>query len=482
MTVVIDRRGQSKHEGISSRRRFLERNKRAVKKAIDRSITEGNITDIGRGGTDVTVPKEDISEPKIFHGNGGKRDMVHPGNKEFIEGDRIPRPQGGGGGGAGPGEASDQGEGQDDFTFTISEEEFLNYMFEDLELPNMIKKGITDSKKTKPKYAGIVNQGPFNKLDLARSKKKKMARMFASEKRYNDQILEILQSQKEILEKYGELPANDNDTKNSKEWKPSAKKIKDLQSEVDALTAQNSHSVSEQDQKAIEELDSQLEEVTGKKRRIPKWNESTDLRFRFHTKQPVPTSKAVMFCLMDVSASMDQETKDNAKRFYFLLYKFLQRHYEQTDIVFIRHHTSAKEVDEEEFFYGKETGGTIVSSALEEMQKIKEERYSADDWNIYGAQASDGDNWGTDNEKCATLIKQLLEDVQGYFYTEITKREPQQMWHTYKEIAAQNSDKFWMGKIESRKDIWPIFREFFKKKENLDSSQNLKASSGYGLS
>src|SRR5690606_8259525 len=122
------------------------------------------------------------------------------------------------------------------------------------------------------------------------------------------------------------------------------------------------------------------------------WLDTFDLKYNLHIKHPIPRSKAVMFCLMDVSGSMDQATKDIAKRFFILLYLFLQRNYEKTEVVFIRHHTIAKEVDEDEFFHSRETGGTVVSSALKLMQSIIEARYSPSEWNIYGAQASDGDN------------------------------------------------------------------------------------------
>ena len=96
-----------------------------------------------------------------------------------------------------------------------------------------------------------------------------------------------------------------------------------------------------------------------------------------------------MFCLMDVSGSMDQSTKDMAKRFYILLYLFLSRTYKNVEVVYIRHHTQAKEVDEHEFFYSQETGGTIVSSALKLMDEVVKERYNPAQWNIYAAQASE---------------------------------------------------------------------------------------------
>lgn len=182
-------------------------------------------------------------------------------------------------------------------------------------------------------------------------------------------------------------------------------------------------------------------------------------------KQPVPRSKAVMFCIMDVSGSMDQATKDIAKRFFILLYLFLQRNYEKTEIVFIRHHTSAKEVDEDEFFHSRETGGTVVSSALRLMQEIIQDRYSPEQWNIYGAQASDGDNWGEDSDVCRDiLIDELLPNCQYFSYIEITNNEHQALWNVYETIHDQYPDSFALQHIRGVGDIYPVFRELFHKK------------------
>ncbi len=115
-----------------------------------------------------------------------------------------------------------------------------------------------------------------------------------------------------------------------------------------------------------------------------------------------------MFCLMDVSGSMDEEKKNIAKRFFTLLYLFLTRTYEHIDVVFIRHHTVAEEVDEENFFHSRETGGTVVSSALKLMRKVIEQRYANGLWNIYGAQASDGDNWLEDSVLCYDLLSEQI--------------------------------------------------------------------------
>jgi uncharacterized sporulation protein YeaH/YhbH (DUF444 family) len=209
------------------------------------------------------------------------------------------------------------------------------------------------------------------------------------------------------------------------------------------------------------ELIAKLEHSISK---IP-WLDTFDLKYNLMIKQPVPRSKAVMFCIMDVSGSMDQATKDIAKRFFILLYLFLQRNYEKTEIVFIRHHTSAKEVDEDEFFHSRETGGTVVSSALQLMQEIIKDRYSPEQWNIYGAQASDGDNWGEDSDVCRDiLIENLLPACQYFSYIEITNNEHQALWNVYESIQQQYPESFALQHIRGVGDIYPVFRELFHKK------------------
>ncbi|MCZ6619361.1 MAG: YeaH/YhbH family protein, partial [Gammaproteobacteria bacterium] len=200
-------------------------------------------------------------------------------------------------------------------------------------------------------------------------------------------------------------------------------------------------------------------------KRVPMLD-TTDLRYKMHLKRPLPTSQAVMFCLMDVSGSMDQSIKDMAKRFYLLLYMFLKRHYEKTDIVFIRHHTVAKEVEEQEFFYSRETGGTVVSSALKLMYQIIEARYSPNAWNIYGAQASDGDNWNDDSPTCSRLLREkLLPLVQYFAYVEITKRSHQALWREYDQLSDEFPDAFAQRHIQKVSDIFPVFHDLFQKKD-----------------
>jgi hypothetical protein len=210
-----------------------------------------------------------------------------------------------------------------------------------------------------------------------------------------------------------------------------------------------------------EELQTRIEALKNRLSRIP-YLDPIDLRFRSRVKVPVPTTKAVMFCLMDVSGSMDEARKELSKRFFILLYLFLTRHYDKIDLVFIRHHTQAQEVDEENFFHARETGGTVVSSALVLMDEIIKARYSPTEWNIYGAQASDGDNWHHDSGRCRELLTEKLLPVCRYFaYVQVAEEE-QNLWEEYARLQ-DSHPAFAMRKVTQASQIYPVFRELFKK-------------------
>ena len=206
-----------------------------------------------------------------------------------------------------------------------------------------------------------------------------------------------------------------------------------------------------------------------------------DVRYKRFDPMPKPVAQAVMFCLMDVSGSMTEHMKDLAKRFYVLLYIFLKRRYKNVEVVFIRHTHQASEVDEETFFNSPETGGTVVSTALEEMQKVIVERYSPDNWNIYAAQASDGDNTASDNDKTANLLtKTILPCCQYYAYLEVGRdsehfppgfiRRDSDLWQTYSGII-RNGAPMAMRKVGHRRDIYPVFRELFAKKQGAEAAE-----------
>ncbi len=423
MSYIVDRRLNSKNKSAVNRQRFLRRYKQHIKKAVSEAVTRRSITDVEHGEK-ISIPTKDISEPIFHHGPGGRSDRVFPGNQEFISGDRIPRPPGGSGGGSGSG-ASDSGEGMDDFVFQITQEEFLDFMFEDLELPNLVKRQLAGSDEFRMRRAGFSNEGNPGKINIVRTLRAANARRIA------------LSGGKK-------------------------RKLSELEVELAKLEAQPFDS---RDHDRIEELLATIAKLRAKISRLP-WLDDFDLKYNLHVKEPTPSSKAVMFCLMDVSGSMNQATKDIAKRFFILLYLFLKRNYERTEVVFIRHHTSAKEVDEEEFFYSRETGGTIVSSALRLMKDILDKRYPTSEWNVYGAQASDGDNWNDDSSICYDLlVNDIMTKVQYYSYIEITPREHQALWEEYEGVRAVHPEHFAMQHIVDVGDIFPVFRELFQKKQ-----------------
>ncbi len=419
---IIDRRLSGKNKSIGNRERFLRRYKGQIREAVKRAVDKRGIRDIERS-EEITIPKKDIGEPMFGHGQGGRREMVHPGNKDYLRGDRIERPKGGGGGGSGSGQASDQGEGNDDFQFTLSKEEFMQVFFEDLALPHLVRTQLAETPEWKSHRAGFTSDGTPNNLHVVRSMRGAIGRRIAIGS----------ESRRELRELEEQL----------------------LQMRLDAKPGDAEAA------KAIAEVEAQILELRTRLGRIP-YLDPIDLRFRNRVRVPVPSSKAVMFCLMDVSGSMDEARKDLSKRFFILLYLFLTKHYEKIDLVFIRHHTQAQEVDEHNFFHATETGGTVVSSALVLMEEIIKARYNPSEWNIYGAQASDGDNWHHDSGRCRELLAEKLLPMVRYFaYVQVAEEE-QNLWEEYSQLA-QAQPRFAMRKATDPSQIYPVFRDLFKK-------------------
>jgi len=416
---IIDRRLAGKNKSIGNRERFLRRHKDQIREAVKRAVDGRGIRDIAQG-EDIHIPKKDINEPVFGHGQGGRREMVHPGNKDYVKGDRIERPKGGAGGGGGS-QASDSGEGEDDFVFHLTKEEFMQVFFDDLALPNLARTTLAETPEFKTHRAGFSSDGTPNNLHVVRSMRGAIGRRIALG---GDSRKELrrLEEQLELLKRHPEP-------------NPLAHEIPEIEKEIELLRARLG--------------------------RIP-YLDPIDLRYRSRVRVPVPTAKAVMFCLMDVSGSMDEARKDLAKRFFILLYLFLTRHYEKIDIVFIRHHTQAQEVDEENFFHSTETGGTVVSSALVLMEEIARARYPTSEWNIYGAQASDGDNWHHDSGRCRELLAHNILPLCRYFaYVQVAEEE-QNLWDEYSALAA-DSKTFAIRKVTEASQIYPVFRELFKK-------------------
>ncbi|WP_342362807.1 YeaH/YhbH family protein [Terrarubrum flagellatum] len=414
---VIDRRLNPRGKSLENRQRFLRRAKALVQGAVRRSSESRDIKDILEGG-EVVLPIGGMNEPRLQRGNSGVRDQILPGNKTYVEGDVIPRPEGGGGG---AGREGGDGEGEDAFRFVLTREEFLDLFLDDLELPDLAKRRLTHMEHDSPTRAGYSVSGSPANLAISRTVRLAMMRRTALSR-------------------------------------PTAREIELLEEEIAETVDEESKSA----------LQAEIEALKSKAKRIP-YIDPIDIRYRRFETKPKPVAQAVMFCLMDVSGSMTEHMKDLAKRFFMLLYIFLTRRYRHVDIVFIRHTDRAEEVDEKTFFYSQATGGTQVSSALETMRQVIIDRYDPSDWNIYAAQASDGDNAYSDLERTEQLLHQVLPLTQYFAYLEVSEPDSSfsshsSLWQLYERVDSQDAP-FSMRKVANRSEIFPVFRDLFERKE-----------------
>lgn len=388
MTTIIDRRFNKSSDGYISRQKFLERNKKHIKEAVKKIVEKGSIKDVSSGDKKVVINKDGLDIPEFeFDKDSGITDRVHSGNKQYKRGDTI-RKQGLGSGSGREGSAD--GEGEDTFEFILANREFLDLFFEDLELPEFIKKSLSqDALRTE--RAGYSKTGGPSSLNIKQT------------------MIRSIGRRKSVLKK-----------------NPEAK---------------------------------------------PKYLEDIDLRYNYRELKEQPTYKAVMICLMDVSGSMGEREKDIVKRFFILLYLFLTKNYEKIEVVFVRHTQEAKEVDEEEFFYSKETGGTIISSGYKLIDEIIQKRYNnRDEWNIYIAQASDGDNWPEDNlEMTTVLVDKLLPVVNYMAYVQVGNMASEMVgdygiWSIMQAIR-QNNQNMETAYLRDYSSVYPVFRRLFEKEK-----------------
>ncbi len=420
---IVDRRLNPGGKSFANRQRFLRRAKDQVQRAVRDSAKSRDIKDLDQAG-EVEIQTDGITEPSMRRqGAGGKHDYILPGNRNYTEGDTIERPRSGKGKGSGAGEGG--GGSEDKFRFVLTREEFLTIFLDDLELPDLAKRRLSVTETQGMRRAGYTVSGSPANIALNRTMQNAMARRIAMRR-------------------------------------PKASEIAALEAEIAALG----------EGEAADAKQATLAALKAKASRTP-YLDPLDLRYRRFEPFPKPIAQAVMFCVMDVSGSMTEHMKDLAKRFFMLMHVFLTRRYRHVDIVFIRHTDKAMEVDEETFFTSAETGGTLVSSALEEMKRVVAERYSPNDWNIYGLQASDGDNASSDGERVRAMLQEALLPVcQYYAYLEVGDEggsrfgptsQGTTLWRTYKSVKA--TSRFAMRRVNQRADIYPVFRELFQKQD-----------------
>ncbi len=379
--TIIDKRKSGKNQSAGNRQRFVKRYKEQIKRSID--AQSGSITDSLKGRK-ATVSKKDINEPDFnLDTSTGRGKRVLPGNKQFNVGDKISKRKTGDKKGT---SGSQDGEGVDEFTFVLTKEEFIELYFEDMALPDFIKKSMKNTNQYKLTRAGFTTEGIPPRLDIIKTFKQSMARRIATKSnRYLDDL---------------------------------------------------------------------------------------DLRYRLFIKKPFPILSAHIFFLIDVSGSMGEFEKLLAKKFFLLLYLFLNKEYEKVEITFIRHTQDAQECSEQEFFYSQETGGTIVSEGLKLINSIIDERIDLAETNVYVAQASDGDNWWDDALTCLNELEKVLGKVQyfAYIQTEDIDR------FNYKQAQSNHKDLFDFYALELKnhknlsivrahrqEDIYPVIKQLFSK-------------------
>ena len=428
---VIDRRLNPSGKSLPNRQRFIRLAKETIKEAVVRSIRERTLGDV-EGKEVVSIPMKRIAEPRLRHASkGGDRDQVFPGNKEFVQGDMLPKPKAGAGDNGS--EGAPDGEGEDDFRFTISADEYLNVLFEELELPDLAKAQLKDDAIFRYHRAGHSSSGSPTNLNLVRTMRKSLARRISL-------------------------------------GRPKSAEIATLELEIAALEANTDRDLEEEER--LQALNVRRKEFAARARRIA-YIDPVDLRFNRFETRPQPTAQAVMFCLMDVSGSMTEEMKDLAKRFFLLLHLFLTRNYEHVELVFIRHTSEAREVDEETFFNSRETGGTVVSTALTEMRRVIDDRYPLEEWNIYAAQASDGDNYSADSSTCQRLLSDAILPICQYFaYVEVHDKQRAEIFHSHQNVSdlwksykavSESWPNFAMRRVFSKADVFPVFHQLFAK-------------------
>ncbi len=418
---IIDRRLNPKSKSLGNRQRFIRRAKNEIRRSVSRALKKRKISE-AESGEKMRINSRSLREPSFSLGRDkGKRDFVLPGNQEYIVGDEIPKPteesgQGGSGG-------SPDGEGEDEFVFTLTRDEFLDIFFEDLQLPNIIKTKLKEINAMRPVRAGFVTDGPPAKLNHERTMRNSLARRIALRR-------------------------------------PKTEEMRKLEEELEKEEAKDPR-----DERYIAELRKKVAKMQRLRRAIA-YIDPIDLKYNRFEHLPQPTTQAVMFCLMDTSASMSEFLKELAKRFYMLLHIFLSKHYRELEIVFVRHTSVASEVDEDTFFHSRETGGTVISTAFEEMLKIVDDRYPVEDWNIYAAQASDGENYPSDMIKCVDLLEQKILPICQYFaYIEVGTDQDDHdfeslVWSNYKAVADRHRHLA-MRCVSAPEDIYPVFHDLF---------------------
>ena len=342
---VVDRRAKSSGRSLENRERYIARNRSRIRdKLLERIKEESWDRLVDKSGKKQSIPLDPsdyLEEPHIsLDPKKGKSKIVVPGNKTFKVGDEISK--------GGEGDSDNSGPGKGTVEIDLTDNEFLEILFDSCELPNLLKKQIKDENNYKFKRYGYSHNGAHNKLSIIRSFKESYLR----------RIAQRAALQKEI----------DNETDPSK----------------------------------LELLKKRLRSIV--------FIDDLDLRYTLYTKQPQPSTAACIFMLMDVSGSVTDAQRLISKMFFYLMYRFVESRYSKVECVFIVHTDKAYRVTPKEFFNSRLSGGTEFFETYKLVNHIIDSEFSAENYNNYLVHFSDGETWKDDLHETCNLIKTSLSN------------------------------------------------------------------------
>lgn len=400
MAIFKEYSNGGKDRSAEDRRRHKELVEESIKKNIGSIIAEESI--IGQSKEKkIKIPIRGIKEFQFIFG----KNIWGTGSGDGSEkrGDKI----GEGKTGQGKGQVGNE-EGEDIYETEVTIEELIKYLFEDLNLPDIDRRKLSEVEAVKSLHAlGYQSKG----------------------------IPPRLAKQKSVVEK-----------------------IKRKQGYFRTITETNGKT--EATRNSIELENMNINEL----KRFPFMED--DLRYRRVRETKKKDFNAVVICIMDVSGSMDQSKKYIARSFYFLLYQFIKLKYLNVEVVFVAHTTTAKEVNEDDFFHKGESGGTYISSGYEKALEIIEQRYNPTCWNVYAFHCSDGDNWTEDNKRAVEMAQQLCKMCNLFGYGEIVPSY-YSSGSTIKTEYQSNikSKNFSIVTMSKKEDIMPGLRKLLERED-----------------
>ncbi len=348
--------------------------------------------------------------PEIIGGNpifGDKGKIKVPVSGGYEPRWRYGRDPQGGGGGSGPQAGTDPA---DEIYVEFDLDEILEMLFQEMELPDMLKKQLATTKVKAFKFRGIQPTGPKPRLrkgDTARAR---------------------------IRRAIGMRNANPDDPKYAALIEEESKKKK-----IPTPSDVPFHRQDFRYNRVEETLDDE--------------------------------SKAVVFFVLDRSGSMGGEPLMIAKAFFVLNLLFLRNKYKEVKVVMIGHDAHAFRVeDETKFFQIEAGGGTVAEPAYQMVYDIAQAEFPASTWNRYLFQATDGMLFDGDDVIRGWYTKLIKTDFNYAGYLEVGGSSWgwggggwQSGGQALLGLPEEIKKHVGMGKADSLKDVPDAFKQILDK-------------------